>query len=82
MGAGRDSQSSQALPYFDLVITDCHKAQESCPMFFGAPVRIRWSIGDPAAVEGSYHGKLAAFRRVHDNLRLRIENLLASRVTD
>jgi len=36
---------------------------------------------DPAVVEGSHDEKLAAFRRVRDDLRLRFKNLLASHLS-
>lgn len=65
---------------FDIVITVCDNAKESCPIFPGAPKRIHWSYEDPAAVEGSNDEKLAAFRRVRDDLRLRFKDLLASHV--
>lgn len=65
---------------FDLVITVCDNAKESCPVFLGAPERIHWSYEDPAAVEGSHNEKLAAFRCVRDELRLRFKDLLASHV--
>ena len=67
-----------AQQHFDLVITVCDKAKESCPIFLGAPERIHWSYDDPAAAEGSHDEKLAAFRRVRDDLWLRFKDLLAS----
>jgi arsenate reductase len=67
---------------FDVVITVCDKAKESCPIFPGAPERIHWSYEDPAAVEGSHDEKLAAFRRVRDDLLLRFKDLLASHVSN
>ena len=67
---------------FDVVITVCDKAKESCPIFPGAPERIHWSYEDPATVEGSHDEKLAAFRRVRDDLLLRFKDLLASHVSN
>jgi arsenate reductase len=54
---------------FDTVITVCDHANETCPIFPGAPERIHWSFPDPASVEGSDEIRLAAFRRVRDGLR-------------
>ncbi|MBZ5513400.1 MAG: arsenate reductase ArsC [Acidobacteriia bacterium] len=61
---------------FDVVITVCDRAQESCPVFPGAPKRIHWSYDDPAAVEGAPEEKLAAFRRVRDDLAVRLSSFL------
>jgi arsenate reductase len=63
---------------FDYVITVCDNAQESCPIFPGAPERTHWSIPDPSAVEGSYEVRLRAFRAALDELTARIRNLLPS----
>jgi arsenate reductase len=53
---------------FDYVITVCDNAKESCPVF-PATVRLHHSFDDPAAVEGAWDVRLAAFRRVRDELR-------------
>ena len=57
---------------FDYVITVCDNAKESCPIFPAKTKRVRWSIEDPAAVQGSEEKRLAAFRRARDELRMRL----------
>lgn len=64
---------------FDVVITVCDNARESCPIFPAAPERIHWSYQDPAAVEGSREEKLQVFRAVRDDLKQKLERLLVSR---
>jgi arsenate reductase len=54
---------------FDYVLTVCDHARESCPIFPGRTVSMHHSFEDPAAVEGSESERLAAFRRVRDQLR-------------
>src|SRR6185436_10261828 len=53
---------------FDYVITVCDNANESCPVFPGAPERIHWSITDPSAAEGSEEARLSAFRTALEEL--------------
>jgi len=60
---------------FDHVITVCDNAKASCPVFFGTTKQIHWSFDDPAAVEGSREHRLAAFRRIRDDLRERLREL-------
>ena len=57
---------------FDYVITVCDNAKESCPVFPAKTKRIHWSIEDPAAVQGCEEERLTAFRRVRDELRVRL----------
>ncbi len=64
---------------FDVVITVCDKAAESCPVFPGAPERIHFSFEDPAAVEGSREERLRVFRRVRDELTERLRLFLHTR---
>ena len=55
---------------FDFIITVCDNAKESCPIFPGSAVAIHHSFDDPASLRGSEAERLAAFRRVRDEIRL------------
>jgi len=57
---------------FRYVITVCDNARESCPAFPGRSERVHWSFEDPAAVEGFEHERLAAFRRIRDEIAARV----------
>jgi arsenate reductase (thioredoxin) len=54
---------------FDYVMTVCDNARETCPVFPGRAVLIHRNFEDPAAVQGSEEERLAAFRRVRDEIR-------------
>ncbi len=56
----------------DLVITVCDSANETCPAFPGSAKRLHWPLPDPAAVTGTEEERLAAFRRVRDQIHGRI----------
>jgi arsenate reductase (thioredoxin) len=64
---------------FDYVITVCDNANETCPVFPGAPRRVHWNLPDPAAVEGAEDVRLDAFRRVSGMLEERFAAFLAER---
>lgn len=53
---------------FDYVITVCDHANEQCPLFPGNVERIHWSFDDPAKASGDEEARLAAFRRVRDEI--------------
>jgi arsenate reductase len=57
----------------------CDNANDTCPVFPGAPRRVHWSLPDPAAVEGTAGERLEAFRRVSGMLTERLERFLAGR---
>jgi arsenate reductase len=61
---------------FDLVITVCDEANESCPYFANAKERRHWSFTDPSAARGDDETQFAAFRDVRDAIRERIEREL------
>jgi arsenate reductase len=54
---------------FDVVVTVCDNAKETCPVFTGARRMIHRSFNDPAGVQGTEAQRLEAFRRVRDELR-------------
>src|SRR6267154_2052722 len=62
--------------HFDYVITVCDQANEQCPIFPGTK-RLHWSFPDPVKVTGSEATILEAFRKVRDEIRARLELLLA-----
>ncbi len=62
---------------FDLVITVCDNAKESCPVFFGAAKKLHQSFEDPpAASEQTEEERMAVFRRVRDELRAYLKRIL------
>jgi arsenate reductase (thioredoxin) len=64
-------------PLIDLVITVCdNAANESCPIFPGAAVKVHWGIPDPAAVVGSLDTQRAAFLKAYRTLENRIATLV------
>lgn len=65
---------------FDYVVTVCDNARDHCPVFPGGAERIHWSFEDPAAVEGSEEERLAAFRRIRDQIHERVKAFFQDRV--
>lgn len=53
---------------FDYVITVCDHAKETCPVFLGGKEYIHKSFEDPSGIEGTEGEKMAAFRRVRDEI--------------
>lgn len=54
---------------FDVVLTVCDHARETCPVYPGHGERVHQAFDDPAAVTGTELERLAAFRRVRDEIR-------------
>ncbi|TFG29627.1 arsenate reductase ArsC [Candidatus Thorarchaeota archaeon] len=62
---------------FDLVVTVCDNAKQTCPHFPGAKQMEHWSLEDPAAFQGTYDEILFIFRETRDEIEKRIrENIL------
>jgi len=61
---------------FDYVITLCSQADEACPVFFGGTRKIHMGFPDPTAAAGSDEEKIAAFRKVRDQIRDQVEGFL------
>ncbi len=62
---------------FDLVITVCDHAKESCPIFPGQPIQAHFGSPDPAAVEGTQDQKKWAFVQVASQISQRLDLLCA-----
>jgi arsenate reductase (thioredoxin) len=62
---------------FDLVITVCDNARESCPIWPGRPKVAHWSSPDPAACDGAEERKRRLFVAVADQIARRIDRLCA-----
>lgn len=54
---------------FDLVVTVCDNAKDSCPVFPGAQQTLHWPFDDPADATGSEDDQMAVFRRVRDEIK-------------
>ncbi len=62
---------------FDYVITVCDEANaEACPIFPGPTKRLHWSITDPGSLKGSPEEKLAATRRIRDEIRKAVASFI------
>lgn len=58
---------------FDYLVTVCDNARDTCPVFPGAVRHVHWSLEDPAVVEGTEEERLAAFRRIRDQIPERVK---------
>lgn len=54
---------------FDYVVTVCDRARESCPIFPSGARRLHRGFEDPDKVVGTEEEKIAAFRRVRDEIK-------------
>jgi arsenate reductase len=61
---------------WDLVVTVCDSARESCPVFPRPVKTTHISFPDPAEATGSEEERLAVFRAVRDDIRARLLPLL------
>ncbi|NWF96355.1 MAG: arsenate reductase ArsC [Candidatus Thorarchaeota archaeon] len=61
---------------FDLVVTVCDRAKQTCPFFPGAKMTLHWSLEDPAAFEGTESEVLNRFRSIRDEIVARIKSEL------
>jgi arsenate reductase len=62
---------------WDLVVTVCDRAQESCPAFPRPVAKVYLPFVDPAAAEGTEAERLAVFRRIRDEIRDRLVGAVA-----
>jgi len=63
---------------FDLIVTVCDHAQETCPTIPVKGRRLHWPLDDPPAARGSEAEVYAVFGRVHDEIRAKIRSFVQS----
>jgi len=64
---------------FDYVITLCGDAHERCPLFFGGVERLHIGFHDPSIASGSEEEILAEFRKVRDEIRVKLGEYLGGK---
>ena len=62
---------------FDIVITVCDHARETCPVWPNQPITAHWGSPDPAAVEGPENQREQTFVRVAAQIAARVDLLCA-----
>ena len=72
-----ESVERYACDAFDLVITVCDNAKETCPIFPNAASLLHWGFDDPADAVGTEEARMAEFRRVRDEIKGRIAGYLS-----
>ena len=74
----QNSEHVKVIPIDEVgtVITLCGDANENCPVFPDSINKIHWGLKDPANATGSADEVLAEFRRVRDEIKERISDLL------
>jgi arsenate reductase len=71
-----DEFSGQSIDY---VVTVCDSARDNCPLFPAGTERLHWSLEDPAAIQGGEQERLAAFRRIRNQIHERVKTFLRDR---
>ena len=67
---------------FDIIITVCDNANQSCPVFPNEKIRIHWSIKDPFHGWSDNQEVLPPYRIARDELKKRIDEFLSSENID
>lgn len=60
----------------DLIITVCDHAKEHCPVVPGTTRQLHWSFDDPAKAMGTEDEIVNTFRRVRDEIDIRVRELV------
>jgi arsenate reductase len=62
---------------FDVVITVCDHARDTCPVWPGQPKVLHWSLPDPALAQGSDEQIYDTFKEVAAEIERRIESFIS-----
>lgn len=66
------------LEWADIVVTVCGHADEQCPLLPAGVKRVHWPLADPAKATGTEEEIMSKFKETRDEVRERVQNLLAS----
>jgi len=69
--------TDEMLAWCDLVVTVCGHADEHCPALPAGTRKRHWPLEDPARAGGSEAEIMAVFRASRDDIRRRVQLLLA-----
>ena len=73
-----DEFSADDAPSMDLVVTVCgNAANETCPVWIGAPLQVHWGFEDPADATGSMEEQLKVFAEIYDQIEELLMRLVA-----
>jgi arsenate reductase len=62
---------------YAFVITVCDEtAAERCPVFPGPATRLHWGFADPGVLTGSQEARLAATRKIRNQIKQQVEAFL------
>ena len=59
---------------FDYVITLCGSANETCPLYIGGTKKTHIGFDDPAKTQGTKKEVLRKFRRVRDEIKIKLND--------
>ncbi len=76
-GQTSDLVDGELLKKVDMVITLCGDARESCPFVPGTVEKRHWPLEDPARAEGTEEEILAEFRRVREEIKQLVSELVS-----
>jgi arsenate reductase len=78
IGDGRSKHTDEFIDIdFDLVITVCDDAAETCPIWLGEGEVVHIGFYDPALATGTEEERLAVFRQVRDEIREQVLGYLS-----
>ena len=60
----------------DYIITLCGDAKDNCPYVGAKTKNLHWDLLDPANAEGSEEEKLNFFRKIRDDIEIRVKDFL------
>ena len=60
----------------DYIITLCGDAKDNCPYVGAKTKNLHWDLLDPANAEGSEEEKLNFFRKIRDEIEIRVKDFL------